>query len=75
MPNFMKIRPVGPEIFYAYGWKDRRTDMTKLIVAFALLRRRLTTKSNTYYWIVLFSHNTEQSPQYTNLMEYIPLMT
>jgi hypothetical protein len=28
--NFMKIRPVGAELFHA----DRRTDMTKLIVAF-----------------------------------------
>ena len=28
--NFMKIRPVGAELFHA----DGRTDMTKLIVAF-----------------------------------------
>jgi hypothetical protein len=28
--NFMKIRPVGAELFHA----DRRTGMTKLIVAF-----------------------------------------
>jgi hypothetical protein len=28
--NFMKIRPVGVELFHA----DRRTDMTKVIVAF-----------------------------------------
>jgi hypothetical protein len=28
--NFMKIRPVGAELFQA----DRRTDVTKLIVAF-----------------------------------------
>jgi hypothetical protein len=28
--NFTKIRPVGAELFHA----DRRTDMTKLIVAF-----------------------------------------
>jgi len=30
MSNFMKIRPVGAELFHAY----RRTDMTKLTVAF-----------------------------------------
>ena len=30
MPNFMKIRPVGVELFHA----DGLTDMTKLIVAF-----------------------------------------
>jgi hypothetical protein len=29
--NFMKIRPVGVELFHADGW----TDMTKLIVAFS----------------------------------------
>jgi hypothetical protein len=30
IPNFIKIRPVGVELFYT----DRRSDMTKLIVAF-----------------------------------------
>jgi hypothetical protein len=30
IPNFMKIRPVGEELFHA----DRRTDITKLTVAF-----------------------------------------
>jgi len=30
IPNFMKIRPVGAELFHA----DGRTDMTNLIVAF-----------------------------------------
>jgi hypothetical protein len=30
VPNFIKIRPVGAEFFHAY----RRTDMTKLTVAF-----------------------------------------
>ena len=30
VPNFTKIRPVGAELFHA----DRRTDMTKLTVAF-----------------------------------------
>jgi len=35
----MKIRPVGAKAFYA----DRKTDthMTKVIVAFRILRRRL----------------------------------
>jgi phage terminase large subunit len=32
--NFMKIRQVGAEMFYADGRTDRRTDMTKLIVGF-----------------------------------------
>jgi len=30
----MKIRPVGTELFHADEQTDRRTDMTKLIVAF-----------------------------------------
>ena len=30
--NFMNIYPVGVELFYA----DRRTDMTKLMVAFVI---------------------------------------
>jgi hypothetical protein len=30
IPNFIKIRPVGAELFYV----DRRTEMTKLIVSF-----------------------------------------
>jgi hypothetical protein len=32
--NFMKIRPVGAELFRVDGRTERRTDMTKLIVAF-----------------------------------------
>jgi hypothetical protein len=32
--NFMKIRPMGAELFYA----DRRTDMKKLIFFFAIVR-------------------------------------
>jgi hypothetical protein len=30
----MKIRPVGTEVFHADRRADRRTNMTKLIVAF-----------------------------------------
>jgi hypothetical protein len=32
--NFMKIRPVGADMFHAGGRADRHTDMTKLTVAF-----------------------------------------
>jgi hypothetical protein len=32
--NFMKIRPVGAEIFHAYGRTDLQTGMTNLRVAF-----------------------------------------
>jgi len=37
----MKIRSVGAELFYA----DGQTDMTKLTVAFTMLRRRLKRHS------------------------------
>jgi len=33
--NFMKIRPVGAEMFHA----DRQTDMTKLTASFEILRK------------------------------------
>jgi hypothetical protein len=38
--NFMKIRPVGDELLMRM---DRRTDMTKLIVAFRNLAKALKT--------------------------------
>jgi len=34
IPNFMKILPVGAELFHADGRKEGRKDMTKLTVAF-----------------------------------------
>jgi len=34
MPNFMKIHPVGDELFHADGGTDGQTNTTKLIVAF-----------------------------------------
>jgi hypothetical protein len=34
LPNFIKFRPVGAELFHADGGTDRQTDKTKLIVAF-----------------------------------------
>jgi hypothetical protein len=30
----MKIRPVGSELFYADGQRDRQTNVTKTIIAF-----------------------------------------
>jgi hypothetical protein len=42
MSNFMKIRPVGAELFFGPGGgTDRPTDIMKLIVAFRNLRTRL----------------------------------
>jgi hypothetical protein len=40
--NFMKIRPVGAELFHA----DRRTDMTKLMVAFRDFTNALTNEKS-----------------------------
>jgi len=39
MPNFIKIRPEGAELFHA----DRRTDMTKPIIAFRKFGKALKT--------------------------------
>jgi hypothetical protein len=45
----MKIRSMGAELFHPYGTRDGRTDerteMTKLIVAFAILQTRLKKKN------------------------------
>jgi hypothetical protein len=38
----MKILSVGAELFHAGGQKGRQTDMAKLIVAFAILRKEIT---------------------------------
>jgi hypothetical protein len=43
--NFMKILPVGAELFQEYG----QTDMTKLVVAFCFLRTRLETEQCTQF--------------------------
>jgi len=40
-PNFIKICPVGAELFHADGRSDGQTDMTKLIVVFGTLRKHL----------------------------------
>jgi hypothetical protein len=46
MSNFMKIISVRDELFHADGQTDRQTDMTKLILAFAILRKELTNLNN-----------------------------
>ena len=33
-PTFIKVCPVGAELFHAERQTDRQTDMTKLLVAF-----------------------------------------
>jgi len=37
----MEIRPMGAELFHADGRKDRRTDMTKVIVAYQSFAKTL----------------------------------
>jgi hypothetical protein len=32
--NFMKILPMGAEVFFVDRWTDKQMDLTKLIVAF-----------------------------------------
>jgi hypothetical protein len=44
MPNFMKIRSGGAELFHVDEQTDGRTDITKLIVAFMILWMSLKTK-------------------------------
>jgi hypothetical protein len=34
VPNFMKIHPVGSELFHEDKWTDGQTDITKLILAY-----------------------------------------
>ena len=46
MSNFIKIRPVGAKLFHTEGRIDRRTDMTKLIVAF----RNFANAPKKYNW-------------------------
>ena len=41
----MQICSVGAEVLRADGWTDRRTDTTKLIVAYAILIVRLKMAS------------------------------
>jgi len=55
----MKIRPVGAQLFHAGGQMDRRTDMTKLVVVSAILRKRLKElKFTTYNYCGAFRHPT-----------------
>jgi len=43
----MKIRPVEADLFHADRWKDGRTDLTKLIVAFRNFANA-PTNNNTF---------------------------
>ena len=76
MPNFIKIRPVGSELFHAYGqtdgWTDeqrnRQTDTTKLTVAF---RNSVNTPKKDYFQIVVIWLVTSCSHRLTSVFQKI----
>jgi hypothetical protein len=45
----MLLHPVGAKLFRVYGWMDRRVDMMKLIVLFAVLRLHLHCNDISFY--------------------------
>jgi len=49
MSNFRKILPVRADLFHKDGQTDGLTDMTKLIIAFAILRKELTNLNNNNF--------------------------
>jgi len=58
----MKIRPVGAELFCAdRQYTDRMTDMTKLLVVFAVLRRRLIRDEQNSETCTVTAINHERS--------------
>jgi hypothetical protein len=48
MPDFMKIRAVGAELFHADGRTDGQTDVTKLTVGF----RDFVNAPKNCHWII-----------------------
>ena len=40
---------MAADLFHADGQTDRQTDMTKLIIAFAILRKELTNLNNNNF--------------------------
>jgi hypothetical protein len=54
--NFIKIQPVGTELFRAGKWMERQMDMTKLTVAFVTLQmplKLINVNSLYFYWIFI----------------------
>jgi len=69
--NFMKIRPVGAELFHA----DGRTDMTKLIVVFRNFanapKNQLQDTSNTAYILYRYQQLHVSANQIATIGLYI----
>ena len=60
MSSFMKVRPVGVELFHA----DRRTVMTKIIVAFSNFAN--VPKMDIYIYSYIYTHtHTHTHTHYT----------
>jgi hypothetical protein len=58
----MKIRPVGAELFRADGRTDRRTDMTKPIVAFCNFANAPKNSEGVHLeYLYIFSINSKMS--------------
>ena len=52
--NFMKIHPVGAELFHADEQTDRRTDMTKLIAAFCNFANAPKSEEMSKIWMYVY---------------------
>jgi hypothetical protein len=69
MSNFMKIRPVGAELYH----QDGHTDMTKLIVAYRNFATRLKIKnllSQPQQLSTESNYNQEASSKNTQLQKF-----
>jgi len=49
--NFVKVHPVGNELFHAGGRADRQTGMTKLVVTFRNFANAPKNPIRSYFWI------------------------
>jgi hypothetical protein len=68
MSNFMKISPVGAELFRADRQTDRQTDMTKLTVAFCVFSN--TPKSRRTAIVTLGLELREEQENITSAREH-----
>jgi len=63
----MKICSVGAKVLHADGWTDRWTDMTKLIVAYAILIVHLKMAS---YCLPIRKNCTQQKKMVTFSLDH-----
>jgi len=62
----MKIRPLGAELFHVGGRTDRRTDMTKLIVALSNFAKSAQKSLNKF--IIFFLAVTATDDQLVKIL-------